>query len=880
VTGRLYRRLPSLAVSVWRHPFVLAIALLGFWPTSAAAAGSSGVKLTAHMPAAALTGATVPVLGVVRGATSEVAFEVRTAHGWRPVARTRTARRGSFRLLWRVTSRPGRTRTRVVALRNRRVVGSSRTIAVVIFARRRPGKVAKLASSANASTLVARPQQLLSVPAAGGSGEVVLNGVFPVRPGQVLAAGIGKASPNGLLALIDGVSQAGRHTVLATEQATLLQALPSGQINQTLTEQPSTVATSASARAHAASVLSCGGKPLDLSARVEITPSISLNANWSLLGGLKSASFSIGGQATTSVTLMDNAGQLSCTATVQLLDQKLTPLEFQLGPLPVVIVPDLKLTGKLSGSIGASLSTGVSGTVSLNGGATYSQGHLTPSGSGGLSFTASAPTFSAGASIGAHVIPALQLLFYGAGGPTLQLTTGDDLNINPLSNPIWTITAPLDLDVTFSIPVLGVSVPGEFHVYHHTFPIASGGVGGSGGGGGGGAGGEGGSGGGSGGGGSGAHADQIAAGGIHTCGLLTGGGIDCWGSSGAGALGNGTTTGPETCGQPNTSEFCSAIPIPVIGINSATAITAAFDYSCALLASRTVDCWGLNRQGELGNGATEGSSIPVAVSGITSATAIAAGEQHACAVLADGSIDCWGLNRGGELGNGTTQDSSTPVPVSGITNATAITAGVEHTCALLANHRVDCWGVGSVGQLGNGTTTGPENCGLLSESEARSTRPVPVTGITNATAITAGADDTCALLADGTVDCWGFNEYGQLGNGTITDTSIPVAVSGISNATAIAAGAFHTCTLLVDGRLECWGHNHSGELGNGTTADSSTPVAVSGINTATAVSAGLGHSCAVLSSGSLDCWGYNLFGQLGNGTTTNSDVPVPVSGLP
>jgi hypothetical protein len=181
-------------------------------------------------------------------------------------------------------------------------------------------------------------------------------------------------------------------------------------------------------------------------------------------------------------------------------------------------------------------------------------------------------------------------------------------------------------------------------------------------------------------------------------------------------------------------------------------------------------------------------------------------------------VRCWGDNQYGQLGNGTIIPSPTPVTVSGITTAVAIEAGIFHMCALLQDGTVRCWGRGEEGRLGNGTTT-------------NSSTPVTVPGIT-AVALAPGAEHSCALLPDGSVRCWGDNNWGQLGNGSSAasvSTTPSAAVTGITTATAVTAGAEHSCVLLPGGSLQCWGRNGDGRLGNGTTADAFTPVPVTGL---------------------------------------------------
>jgi alpha-tubulin suppressor-like RCC1 family protein len=352
----------------------------------------------------------------------------------------------------------------------------------------------------------------------------------------------------------------------------------------------------------------------------------------------------------------------------------------------------------------------------------------------------------------------------------------------------------------------------------------------------------------------------VSAGAEHTCAVLTSGSLQCWGWNSDRMLGNGTTIN------------LSSTPVAVLNIINGAAVSSGQLHNCALLNSGSIQCWGLNQYGQLGDGSsTQIIPTPVTVLGISSAVTVSAGYDHSCAVLTGGSIHCWGDNVFGALGDDTTTSSSTPVLVSGITNALSVSAGYRYSCALLGGGLVKCWGSNSNGVLGDGTTTS-------------SSTPVLVSGITNASAVTAGTDHACAVLTTGTVQCWGQNAAGELGNGSLTNSLTPVTVLGITNALAVSAGAFHTCALLSGGTARCWGQNDVGQVGNGTTIAASPfgspiPVEVSGITSASAISSGRMHACALLDGGSIQCWGEGFFGELGNGSTTNSAIPVTVAGF-
>ena len=192
---------------------------------------------------------------------------------------------------------------------------------------------------------------------------------------------------------------------------------------------------------------------------------------------------------------------------------------------------------------------------------------------------------------------------------------------------------------------------------------------------------------------------------------------------------------------------------------------------------------------------------------------VAAGVEHTCALLSSGAMKCWGSNNYGQLGLGNTDDVNIPtdLPVfEGGARATAISAGADHTCALFDNGAVKCWGSNKYGQLGLGNTTNANKPMLL---------PVPVDGA-RATAISAGARHTCALFENGAVKCWGYNAIGQLGLGNTINVNLQTVDLDLGSGvkvTAIRAGGFHTCALFDNGAVKCWGFNKYGQLGLGDT---------------------------------------------------------------
>lgn len=344
----------------------------------------------------------------------------------------------------------------------------------------------------------------------------------------------------------------------------------------------------------------------------------------------------------------------------------------------------------------------------------------------------------------------------------------------------------------------------------------------------------------------------------HTCALDRIGSARCWGSNSSGQLGDGSTSERLT-------------PVSVIGLPSAlVSVSAGMNHTCGLSEAGGVMCWGKNAAGSLGDNSTTARAMPVQVVGLPSgAKAIATGFAHSCALTNAGTVQCWGSNWGGQLGDNTTTNRTVPVDVSGLSSVViAITAGYYHTCALTDASAVQCWGYNSVGQLGDNSTS-------------NRLAPVAVSGLpSGVVAIEAGDDHTCALTDTGALYCWGSNSSGQLGDGSTANRLTPVLVSGMSSGVRdVGAGSSHTCALTSAGAVKCWGWNYHGQLGDGSTTNRSTPTAVSGLSSGViAMSAGGDHSCALSSSGTLQCWGSNVYGRLGDNSTTDRLVPVNVRG--
>ncbi len=348
-----------------------------------------------------------------------------------------------------------------------------------------------------------------------------------------------------------------------------------------------------------------------------------------------------------------------------------------------------------------------------------------------------------------------------------------------------------------------------------------------------------------------------------TCAGKDNGSARCWGTNTTGQLGVG-------------DELERTTPAAIVGLfTSAGAVTSGSGHSCVLMTDGTAACMGGNQFGQLGDGTTASHSRATDVTGLVTTkdvTSISAShEHHTCVALADGHAKCWGLNAGGQIGDGSAVNRLVPTFVYNMNNVVQVTTGAGHSCALLVDGSIKCWGDNDVGQLGDGTTT-------------RRYLPVVVVGLaTNAVAIAAGRYHTCAQLVDDTVQCWGANYYGQLGEpstvggSSVSPVTVRVAAGVLHGVVALTSGNDHSCVVVAGGGLSCWGDNYYYQLGDGTQTQRNVATPIAGLTLLSRVSAGWSHGCARRANGTVACWGMNTYGELGDGTYTARSTPTFLS---
>jgi alpha-tubulin suppressor-like RCC1 family protein len=359
--------------------------------------------------------------------------------------------------------------------------------------------------------------------------------------------------------------------------------------------------------------------------------------------------------------------------------------------------------------------------------------------------------------------------------------------------------------------------------------------------------------------------------------------VQGWGMNNSGQVGNGTVS-INLC-------RCIEAPASVVRLGDATQIAGGSQHTLALQSDGTVMAWGDNERGQLGDGTTNPSTAPAAVPGLADVVALAAGRQFSLALLSNGTVVAWGDNLHGQLGSGGAGGpgcaggcNPAPAPIPGLSNVIAISAAGSNSLALLADGTVVAWGNDDGGQTGAGTGT-TAGCRCIAA-------PRPVSGVSGAMAISAGAFGGLALFARGQVLAWGANNDGQLGTGAITTPAIGScaclgpSAPGVPATSALAAGEAHSLDLEPNGSVRAWGSNFFGQLGTGAASTGGgcncipTPTLVPGATGIRVLAAGERHTLALHTNGAVDAWGSGINGQLGNGKVEAANPnPAPVPGL-
>lgn len=355
--------------------------------------------------------------------------------------------------------------------------------------------------------------------------------------------------------------------------------------------------------------------------------------------------------------------------------------------------------------------------------------------------------------------------------------------------------------------------------------------------------------------------------------------VIAWGDNSNGQLGDGST-------------ISRATPADVPGIQDVVSVEAGCGHVLALLAEATVWGWGRNGFGQACGITTDTQTTPRRVPVLRGVAGLAPGGGHSLALLEDGTVWAWGAGFFGMLGDLTLGVQPVPARLPGVEGVTKVVAGGSHNLALTGEGAVWSWGRDDHGQLGDGADMGKPGRRTVEyrgQSYPCRTTPAKVDGLTGVRDIAAGGGHSLALLADGSLMAWGYNDRGQLGDGGRADRPVPAPARGLGAVRAIAGGYHHSLALLKDGTVWAFGLNDGGQCGDGSIEHRAVPVLVCDLRGVVAIAAAGGgtdvspgnggHNLALLDDGSVAAWGFNDFGQLGDPAAGNRLTPVEVKGL-
>lgn len=297
-------------------------------------------------------------------------------------------------------------------------------------------------------------------------------------------------------------------------------------------------------------------------------------------------------------------------------------------------------------------------------------------------------------------------------------------------------------------------------------------------------------------------------------------------------------------------------------------LAAGQRHTCARMTDGTLRCWGANDSGQLGTGDTVGTAAPAMVRDVDDAEQVTVRGNQACALRPGGFVWCWGNNQRAQLGDGTYTNRLLPIRLTWDRQqaVASLFMGNEHGCAIERIGRALCWGFNQWGEVGDGTTM-------------RRPSPTVTIGLDRPIHLSAGYQHACAVRLDRTVGCWGRNDRGQVGDGTTMTRLGAISARDLTNVAQVGTGAGFACARRSDSTVWCWGANDQGQLGRGDVAASLVPVVVAGLADAVELAVGRGHVCVRRARGTVTCWGANDQGQAGVASPGQVLRPVDVAGL-
>ncbi len=381
---------------------------------------------------------------------------------------------------------------------------------------------------------------------------------------------------------------------------------------------------------------------------------------------------------------------------------------------------------------------------------------------------------------------------------------------------------------------------------------------------------------------------NISGGAFHYCWLNSSGTVKCWGSDDSGQLGD------YGVGYASTVPYFVRNSSNNGNLTNATAITTGYKHTCAILTDKTVQCWGENTFGELGDGnVLSSSNLPVSISGISSAVSIASSVFTTCVLLENQTVKCWGKNQLGTIGDNTTTTAYSPTTVKDSTgtgtlsNVIELTGSDESICALLTDRTVQCWGSDLYGQTAQNTSGSFYKLPKTVKDAAGSgtlSNVIQITGLNGA---------FCALISGGSVYCWGYNIVGQLGINNQTEKHLPNQVKNstntgfLSNVTKLMASStgYNICALFADTTAQCWGKNDYGTIPDGVNSSAVTlpsnlksnhNINSNSLSNILIITFDYYTGCTALTTDTISCWGTSYLGETGTNTyNTTYDYVIP-----